>query len=253
MKWRSWAQCCGTQAVDETLARAAPDEVPDDPSLPYRIYRDLLSPEHHSAILAWALENESRFAPSAVGGVAKSIQPTVRQSVFLRDLGPLEAVLRQRITALLPQLFVDFSTRPFAVEGIELELVAHNDGAFYRRHIDTVTTDRPDYGDRILSGVYYFWREPKGFSEGALRLHRLGSSRQDGHFPDIPPQQNGLVAFRAWWPHEVMPVRCPSGAFADSRFAVNCWIYRARQAKDEPPASDPAAQGGAGSPDRNAG
>ena len=233
----SWSMRCGMRAVDERPARAAPHAIPGDASLPYRIYRDFLTPEHHAAILTWALDNEARFAPSVVGFATKSIQPTVRQSLFLRDLGPLEAVLRQRAMAILPQLFEDFSTRPFAVQGIELELVAHNDGAFYRRHIDTVTTDRPGYGDRILSGVYYFWREPKGFSDGALRLHRLGNSKQDGHFPDIPPLQNGLVAFRAWWPHEVMPVRCPSGAFANSRFAVNCWIYRARQIKDEPPSS----------------
>jgi Rps23 Pro-64 3,4-dihydroxylase Tpa1-like proline 4-hydroxylase len=25
----------------------------------------------------------------------------------------------------------------------------------------------------------------------------------------------------------VMPVRVPSGRFADSRFAVNCWFHRA--------------------------
>jgi Rps23 Pro-64 3,4-dihydroxylase Tpa1-like proline 4-hydroxylase len=227
-------------AVDQSPVQStlpAADATPDDALLPYRIYGDFLSREHHAALLAWALDNQSRFAPSAVGGVAKSVQPTVRQSLFLRDLGPLEAVLRQRITEQLPQVFADFSTRPFTLQGIELELVAHNDGAFYRRHIDTVTTDRPGYGDRIFSGVYYFWREPKGFSEGQLRLYRLGSgSREDGHFPDIPPPQNGLVAFRSWWPHEVRPVRCPSGQFADSRFAVNCWVYRARQAEDEPPA-----------------
>lgn len=227
--------------MDELATKAAPHPSPDDGPLPYRIYRDFLPPEHHAAILAWALDNQSRFAPSVIGGVAKSVQPTIRQSVFLRDFGPLEPVLRQRITALLPQLFSDFATRPFAVQGLELELVAHNDGAFYRRHIDTVTTERPGYGDRILSGVYYFWREPKGFDDGALRLYRLGSSGQHGHFPDISPLQNGLVAFRSWWPHEVMPVRCPSGEFADSRFAVNCWIYRARQTKDEP------AEGAAGS------
>lgn len=126
--------------VQSTLPSA--DATPDDALLPYRIYGDFLSREHHAALLAWALDNQSRFAPSAVGGVAKSVQPTVRQSLFLRDLGPLEAVLRQRITEQLPQVFADFSTRPFTLQGIELELVAHNDGAFYRRHIDTVTTDR---------------------------------------------------------------------------------------------------------------
>lgn len=213
-------------------ASPAPHAIPGEMPLPYRLYRDFLSPEHHAAILTWALDNQARFAPSAIGGGINLIEPSIRQSLFLRDLGPLGPVLRHRIKDLLPQMFVDFSTRPFAVHGIELELVAHNNGAFYRRHIDTVTGDNPANGDRILSGVYYFWREPQGFSGGELRMHKLGGFKTDGHFHDIPPRQNGLVAFRAWWPHEVMPIRCPSGDFADSRFAVNCWVYRARQGKD---------------------
>ena len=60
----------------------------------------------------------------------------------------------------------------------------------------------------MVSGVYHFHREPKALSGGGLRLHRFGAT---------------LKA-----PHEVRPVACPSMAFADSRFSVNCWIYRPR-------------------------
>jgi Rps23 Pro-64 3,4-dihydroxylase Tpa1-like proline 4-hydroxylase len=76
----------------------------------------------------------------------------------------------------------------------------------------------------VLSGVYYFHRLPKPFSGGALRLHAIGD---ESRFADIEPACDTLVVFPAWAPHEVLPVRCPSGAFMDSRFSINCWAYRA--------------------------
>jgi Rps23 Pro-64 3,4-dihydroxylase Tpa1-like proline 4-hydroxylase len=104
---------------------------------------------------------------------------------------------------------------------VELELVAHGDGAFYRRHIDTQTaTERSHI--RVLSGVYYFHRQPKRFTGGALRLYAIGDPQR---FTDIEPTHNTLVVFPAWAPHEVQPVRCPSGQFMDSRFAINCWLH----------------------------
>jgi Rps23 Pro-64 3,4-dihydroxylase Tpa1-like proline 4-hydroxylase len=80
----------------------------------------------------------------------------------------------------------------------------------------------------MLSAVYYFHRMPKAFSGGCLRLHRIGARPGDIGM-DVTPIDNSLVVFPSWAPHEVLPVRCLSGAFGDSRFAVNCWVYRARQ------------------------
>jgi Rps23 Pro-64 3,4-dihydroxylase Tpa1-like proline 4-hydroxylase len=61
-----------------------------------------------------------------------------------------------------------------------------------------------------------------------LRLHRIGSRAGEEGGADIAPEPNSLVLFPSWAPHEVLLVRCPSGRFEDSRFAINCWIYRAR-------------------------
>jgi len=82
-------------------------------------------------------------------------------------------------------------------------------------------------GGRVLSCVYYFHREPKAFEGGALRIHAFGSE-EDAEFVDIEPRQNSLLVFPAWAPHEVRTVSCPSDAFADARFSVNCWLHRAR-------------------------
>ena len=43
-------------------------------------------------------------------------------------------------------------------------------------------------------------------------------------FRAIEPRHNRIVFFWARTMHEVMPVRMPSGAFADARFTVNGWI-----------------------------
>jgi SM-20-related protein len=201
---------------------------------PHLVQRDFLSVGEQAALLAWALGNEARFAPAGVGG--EGVKPGVRRSVSLRDLGPLAAVLKARLKDRAAAFVETLQTAPFAVSHVELELVAHNDGAFYSRHKDTSTgDDQAGHGHRVLSGVYYFHREPKAFSGGCLRLHAIralaGDVPGDDGALDVAPDQNTLAVFPSWAPHEVMPVSCPSGAFADSRFAVNCWLHLRRPAK----------------------
>ena len=205
---------------------------------PYLVQRYFLSGGEQAALLAWALGNEARFAPARVGGAG--VNATVRRSVSLRDLGPLAVVLKARLKDRAAGFVETLQTTPFAVSHVELELVAHNDGAFYSRHLDTSTGDVAGHGQRVLSGVYYFHREPRGFSGGCLRLHAIrgldtdvaaGDGALGEGARDVAPEQNTLVVFPSWAPHEVMAVSCPSGAFADSRFAVNCWLHLRRSAK----------------------
>jgi Rps23 Pro-64 3,4-dihydroxylase Tpa1-like proline 4-hydroxylase len=114
---------------------------------------------------------------------------------------------------------------PIAEPTLENELVAHGDGAFYKRHIDTKTADYQDVERiRVLSGVYYFYTEPKAFTGGALRLYTIGG-KEGENFVDIEPVRNSLIVFLSWVPHEVLLTYCPSKRFVDSRFAINCWIH----------------------------
>ena len=136
--------------------------------------------------------------------------------------------LEARIAALVPEWIAGLRVTPFEISEIELELAAHNDGAHFALHADTYATHLKARGDRMLSAVYYFHAEPRAFDGGALRLHRIGARPGDPGAADISPDQNSLVVFPSWGPHEVMRVSCPSRAFAGSRFAVNCWVYRAR-------------------------
>ena len=79
---------------------------------------------------------------------------------------------------------------------------------------------------RVISAVYYFYRLPKSFSGGVLRLHSVAGGGEEGSFVDIEPTNDTLVFFPSWFPHEVLPVACPSGRFEDSRFTINCWFHR---------------------------
>jgi SM-20-related protein len=193
------------------------------PMPPYRALRDFLDAETHAALLKFTLANEARFYRTRIG---RGYDPGVRVSFGLRDFKPMKTVLRARIRTLIPQLIAELQVDSFAPAKIELELVAHGDGAFFKRHIDVPRgTQAAGKSIRVISGVYYFFAEPKGFTGGALRLYRFGNG-ENGDFIDIEPEQNMFLVFPSWAVHEVMPVAAPSQRFAGSRFAVNCWIYR---------------------------
>ena len=164
------------------------------------------------------------------GWVPKAVNPAIRVSTGLRELGGYRQILKIKLLGLVPSLIAQLQVTPFENPKLETELVAHGDGAFYKRHIDTQTARYEDVNQiRVLSAVYYFHAEPKAFTGGALRLYAIGGKHGE-NFVDIEPVRNSLLVFPSWAPHEVMPVRCRSKQFVDSRFAINCWVHRTRSA-----------------------
>lgn len=202
------------------------NRLPHGPLPPHRLVRDFLPQEMAEALLTWAIENEARFEPTKVGnGEAEREDSQLRVSVSIRRFGDLKRELRRRFLEIAPSLISTLRVNPLEIVDSELELVAHRDGAFYGRHIDTRTgACKGDTDFRFLSAVYYIHRRPKAFCGGALRLHRFGNAGADAAFLDIEPEHNALVAFPSWAAHEVRPIGCPSGEFAHSRFAVNIWL-----------------------------
>ena len=195
---------------------------------PHAVVEGLLDDETAGGLVDYAVSRESDFAPTQVG--SKAVDPIVRVSTGLRDLGRFRPILKARIFALLPELVARLGVGPIEAPTLETELVAHGDGAFYTRHVDTQLAHYAEITNvRVLSGVYYFHAGPKRFSGGALRLYAIGG-RPEADFVDIEPAHNSLLFFPAWAPHAVMPVSCPSKRFADSRFAINCWVHRKKTA-----------------------
>jgi len=206
---------------------AVADAAQHSPGTPYSVYRDFLDSDTHAGLLVWAIDNEAKFKVSKVNSNGtERVDPSVRVSMRVRDFGPIVSSLRQRMLALTPLLIRDLRVTSFEPYDIETELVASNDGAFFVSHIDTFTGDERTEVERMVSAVYYFHAEPKMFSGGALRLHAPFKRAGAIKFVDVQPEQNTLVVFPSWMPHEVSPVSCPSRRFSDSRFSVNLWIRR---------------------------
>jgi SM-20-related protein len=190
--------------------------------LPHVVRQNFLPEETVAALLDFAAQHEADFVPTKIRH--KKYDPAFRVSARLRRLGELQQIVESRILATVPMLIDELRVARFQVDSLETELVAHGDGAFYKRHIDTHTAPDSDVRrTRALSAVYYFCTEPKAFGGGALRLYGIGAGAD---FVDIEPVRNSLLVFPSWAPHEVMPVHCPSRRFVDSRFAINCWICR---------------------------
>lgn len=179
------------------------------------------------ALLRHAIASQHVFRPTGVNGVVEPNLP-VRRSVFTDDIGELRGVIERQVAQVIPDLTRELGLSPFETGQIEIEMVAHADGGFYTRHIDTCTgPSRPESGDRVISCVYYFFRQPKSFSGGELRLYPLRSKAEPAPAAiDVAIENDTLVAFSSWMPHEVLPVSNPSTAFEDSRFSINCWVYR---------------------------
>jgi SM-20-related protein len=191
---------------------------------PYLVLRHFLDEATVAGLLDYAISRQADFAPMLLG--SKSVNTSIRVSVGLRDLRSYRQTIETKIRRLVPALIAQLQVTPFEPGAFELELVAHGEGAFYKRHIDTQTARYNDVQKiRVLSCVYYFHAEPKPFSGGALRLYAVVG---DSGYVDAAPERNTLLVFPSWAPHEVMPIVCPSRRFADSRFAINCWVYRAK-------------------------
>jgi len=220
----------------EIEGKNAPKETAPEPGPlpPYVVIKDFLDDALLHRLLDHALLNEVRFMATTVGGKG-FVDRSRRISLGMRDLGPMKGEIKGRLRNLVPLLIEQLRVTPFEPARIELELVAHGDGAFYTRHIDTFTGDgEEEPTQRMISGVYYFHAEPKAFAGGALRLHAFGAPDTNTKFVDIQPDQNTLVVFPSWAIHEVLPIACPSKRFVDSRFSINCWLRRMKPAPPAP-------------------
>ena len=199
---------------------AMPSKLP----APHLKLHNFLPEADRAALLQWTLANETRFTASGVGAEGK-VDHAVRRSHTLVDLGPAQSVFEEVIRGAYKDWIRTLRVSEFELSNVELQLAAHNDGAHFARHVDTQVHAASGTSIRALSAVYYFFREPKSFSGGALRIFPFAARPEETACEAIAPEQNTLVVFPSWATHEVATVQCPSQQFADSRFAVNCWLH----------------------------
>ena len=191
---------------------------------------ELLAPQELDELTCFTLERERDFSASEVvspvsdGGV---VNYEHRRSRVLMDLAQHQDVILNRIRGVLPQVLSELGMEDFSIADVEVQITASNDGDFFRFHSDN-GSDR--VASRQLTFVYFFHREPRRFEGGELRIHdaRLeeGAYVSEGSYQAVVPRQNQIVFFPCELLHEITPVTCPSGQFADSRFTLNGWLRR---------------------------
>lgn len=201
--------------------------------LPVFVKRDFLTKRELHGLTKYVLAREPDFTPSSVipeGMPEGTNDPSYRKSRVLYDLGDYGALIQQRLLSLLPEAVKLFNREPFELSHIDIQVTASNDKDFFKVHNDNGHNDPPDIPRREISFVHYFNSEPKAFSGGHLRFYDsqdgLIDSSDDRRVRTIIPRQNTLVLFPSSYSHEVLPVTCPTGKFAHSRFTVNGWLVR---------------------------
>jgi Rps23 Pro-64 3,4-dihydroxylase Tpa1-like proline 4-hydroxylase len=191
---------------------------------------EFLSPQEMQELSRFALEHEADFRASQVVSQDSTegvVSEKHRRSRVFMELGKHQDLILARIQSALPLVLSTLNMEEFLVANIEAQITASNDGDFFRGHSDN---SDPTTASRQLTFVYFFHREPRQFSGGELRIHdyRRKGGRQiaTGGYQTIVPQQNQIVFFPCCAMHEITPVECPSGLFADSRFTLNGWLHK---------------------------
>jgi SM-20-related protein len=186
-----------------------------------------LGPQMVARLLEFTQTQRDRFRETSVWNVAKGeneIDQTMRRSWKITELGKLQNEIEARAHAQLPEICTQLGAARFEPSKLEIEVVAHCEGAFFSEHQDRISTF--PLSSRLISAVYYFHRTPKSFSGGTLRIYPIAGSKDSKAFVEIEPINDTLIFFPSWFPHEVLSVSCPSRRFEDSRFAINCWFHR---------------------------
>ncbi|WP_339376279.1 2OG-Fe(II) oxygenase [Calothrix sp. NIES-2098] len=189
----------------------------------YLQIENFLTPDEHQQLLKYVLEKKADFVPTSTSTNAMNY----RESLVLYSFPEFSELILQKIDAIIPDVITKLGLQSFAINYIESQLTAHNDGHYYKIHNDNGS---PETFLRELTYVYYFYREPKPFSGGELLIYDSQISNKfyvnSDLFNTVEPRNNSIVFFLSRYMHEVRPVSCPSQAFADSRFTINGWINR---------------------------
>lgn len=189
----------------------------------YLQIENFLTSDEHQLLVKYVLEKEADFVPSSTS----TNEINYRQSIVLYLFPEFSEMMLKRVEAIVPDVIDRLDLPSFSINYIESQLTAHNDGNYYKIHNDNGS---PETILRELSYVYYFYREPKHFSGGELLIYDSNISHNfyinSDSFKTVEPRNNSIVFFLSRYMHEVLPVICPSQAFADSRFTINGWVNR---------------------------
>ena len=222
-----------TREIEGRLEAARLPVTSVDPRCPHLVFRNVLGADYVQSLLKYVVDRQDDFQ---AGGMLNRltgellVDPKMRISSYLNDLGTFGDPIKALVGAVAAPALKGLNLIEPAVEPREFVITAYPDGGYIGEHIDTQTGQKRV---RILSCIYYFAATPHRFSGGELQLYGFpqrssaGTEPTRSPFVELAPETDSLIFFPSWLRHEVLPVRVPSGAWADSRFTINCWIHRA--------------------------
>ena len=188
---------------------------------PYVRIPDFLTADENRCLLDYAVRRQNDFVPSSLDVET----PDYRKSLVLEKFDDLGIDLDQRIGEILPELFVHFGLAKPDEPSFETQFTTHNDGGYLRVHNDNGSAIT---SNRVLTYVYYFFREPAAFRGGQIRIYdstiRNNFWVAADSFVDLDPANNMILFFPSRLVHEVLPISCPTRRFADGRFTLNGWV-----------------------------
>ena len=209
------------QAVSDARVQiASPSRTPT-----YVRIDDFLTPDENRQLLDYALVSEADFEGSTVTTAVEGYRKS--RVLFPVKDSKWPELFMSRLELHLPHIASTLLSGDFTVTNNEVQLTASNDGDYFKAHSDS-GDDTEQTAIREITYVYYFHQEPRPYVGGNLLLYngRPGDPDYENgkSVLSIAPVNNCLVAFASDQMHEVDVVRCPSAAFADSRFTINGWL-----------------------------
>lgn len=209
------AQRMHTILQGQTLVELSKGQQP----APFVLLHDFLPEDTYTKLLPYAFEEQQRFNKSKVG--EGTYDPTYRESLTLWP--PKEEVnwweIPARIEVLLPQLCQKLQVPPFELKEMEIKMTVYQDGHYFKPHAD---------GDRCISYVYFFMREPKAFTGGELLLFDSdldGQTYSQAAYTRVIPVHNAIVFFPSPYYHTVTTVHSNPEDFGSGRFTVHGHLW----------------------------
>jgi Rps23 Pro-64 3,4-dihydroxylase Tpa1-like proline 4-hydroxylase len=197
---------------------------------PYVLLKDFLAAEFHDALVPFLTSVRERFVPMLGGN--KEYQPHHRQALDYPDKWEGKHRFRMCLAKVLPQVIPRLHLPSFEIGPIEVCIRAYQDGHFFKVHTDASSSG--EYSSRIMNFVYYFHKLPRPYSGGELLLFDTdleANTYAMGGFTRVVPEDNSLIIFPCNFFHSVVPIRCPSQEFEDSRFVINGHVRRREPAQ----------------------
>ena len=195
------------------------------------IIRDIFTKKENAEIFTEAIKNKNNFKLAVTTGNKENFRSNISSDY---DILYIKDRIKSKLLTLIDRTFKNekftevLSSFVFPINSLdvtnyhETEVSRYGDqGQQYKYHTDY-------NGNRLITLVYYFHKEPKKYKGGEIQFTRSpisnGKILDKNETPiNITPENNMMVIFGSKVAHTVLPTTSPK-TFDNGRFSVNIWI-----------------------------